>query len=252
MKRSLVSQRDRRFYASFKQTTLFAPTPTALTSPVSKQISPTPSNLACVYQNNLKNRECSTKNPQDAGAKRVAVQQQMDASTHLEKRTPLQPTDANALRSLLQRTMPNMALQKAIPNDDVAKQIASRWQEYGEEPIVLLLCDKDEATKTFCRNLFHALKKQDVKVRALIGHSIEIENRWKFFVQQKIELCIATQGIWSYATCKTLLKSMPATHSLFLSHIPLFILDPIATYTPEKKKNLWNSLCTLLHLPSLQ
>lgn len=150
----------------------------------------------------------------------------------------------------LRKIAPALIISDQVPDDHIAKKIASAWKEkLSGVDVVLLALNSLPDTIELMKNLAKAIQKDLGQVKLISGDRLEQEKRWDLFFQTNaFRLIIASPGMEQYPDLLKHYKALPAQQSAFLANTPLIVLEPASAYTdsPDKKISLWKNLCQML------
>ncbi|MBY0528843.1 MAG: hypothetical protein K2P51_01485 [Rhabdochlamydiaceae bacterium] len=156
---------------------------------------------------------------------------------------------SSEIQKTLEKIAPHMRLSNEIPDDAVAKRIASSWQEkIPEAEVVLLLLDPSKESVEFLKNLAKAIHTQLCPAKVISAARMEQEKRWDLFLEKNaFRLIIATEGLKHYPDLIRYYKALPSQNEAFLGKIPFISLSPATTYlaSPEHKALLWKKVCQI-------
>lgn len=173
------------------------------------------------------------------GSARALVTPEEHKALHKISEKP-KPQDDAKIRQFLERTA--IQCSDRIPDDSSATKQMLSYKEYlGEVDVVLFACDTDPDTLTLIKNLSKSIDQKLGSIKILRPDRLESENRWKQFTEQNpLKLIIASAGFVH------LKHAMSHYTPPFLNKIPLVLLLPSTSYTPQEKSLLWKHLCSLL------
>ncbi len=177
---------------------------------------------------------------------------QQDAVIEQPKKAQEVPSTLNELspiKKTLLRVAPHIKLTDEVPDDAVAKRVATAWKEKVEgAEVILLACTTDTETLEFLKTLGKAVDQNLGKAKILPAERLEKENRWDLFLQKnEFRLIIASDGMQKLPELMRFYKAIPAQSQFFLDKTPLVALSPASTYKSiEHKAALWKTLCQYL------
>jgi hypothetical protein len=153
------------------------------------------------------------------------------------------------IKTSLQRIAPHLSLIDEVPDDMVAKKVASSWKEkIPDVDVVLLACHMDSETLEFLKNLGKAIDTHLAKAKIIPADKLEKEGRWDVFLQKNsFRLIVASHGMQELRGLMSFYHAIPSQSQLFLDKIPLLALSEAAVYKSiDHKASLWKTLCQLL------
>jgi hypothetical protein len=156
------------------------------------------------------------------------------------------PQDDAKIRQFLESA--SIQCSDRIPDDAGATKHMLSYKEYlGELDVVLLACDTDADTLTLIKNLSKSIEKKLGTIKILRPDRLENENKWLLFTEQNpLKLLIASAGFVHLKHAMSHYKPPEGTMHGFLNQIPLVLLLPHSSYSPQEKSLLWKLLCSLL------
>jgi hypothetical protein len=214
-----------------------------------------------VYRKNLKNRESDKEGLQNLHLERATIAQRQGASENANFGAPPTKSETDSSGSFgikpseeiaktLRKIAPALHILDQVPDDHIAKQISSAWKEkLSGIDVVLIALNNLPDTIELMKNLAKAIQKDLGNVKLMSGDRLEQEKRWDpFFQTNAFRLIIASSGMEQYPELLKHYKALPAQQSAFLADVPLIVLEHPSAYTesPNKKINLWKSLCMML------
>lgn len=150
--------------------------------------------------------------------------------------------------TLVSKISPETAILPNIPNDAIAKKIASRWKTKNQiAPITLLMSSEPETHQKLLKEISKALDIYFGPAKIVQADSIEKEKQWETFLSSKelklIIICDYT--LWQLNGLMQFYKEVPAQGTRLLGKIPLFLLPDLSLYLkdPLLKRSLWKALC---------
>jgi hypothetical protein len=160
------------------------------------------------------------------------------------------PTNAS-LRSLFQKLAPNIAILQEIPNDAIAKKIATRWKTKNQiTPISILSFHEPPKQKALLIEISKAIDIYFGPAKLIEAETIEKEKQWDTFLQPQNLKCIIAcdYTLWQLSCLMQFYKETSATQVRTLQGIPLFLLPDLSLYLkdPQLKRSLWKALCQKL------
>jgi hypothetical protein len=153
------------------------------------------------------------------------------------------------IKTSLQRIAPHLCLIDEVPDDTVAKKVASSWKEkIPDVDVVLLACHMDSETLEFLKNLGKAIDTHLAKAKIIPADKLEKEGRWDVFLQKNsFRLIVASHGMQELKGLMSFYHAIPSQSRVFLDKIPLLALSEAAVYKSiDHKASLWKTLCQLL------
>ena len=164
---------------------------------------------------------------------------------------PAEPLNSAHLRSLLQKIAPHLAIIDDIPNDTLAKKIATRWKTKNQiAPISVLCLGESDKQKKLLEEITKAIDVYFGPARLIPAEPIEKEKQWEAFLSSTdLKLVIACDyTIWQLSDLMRHYKEIPAQQTRTLGNIPLFLLPDLSLYLkdPLLKRSLWKALCQVL------
>ncbi|HLB52146.1 MAG TPA: hypothetical protein VJK48_00345 [Chlamydiales bacterium] len=157
----------------------------------------------------------------------------------------------SSLKEVIAKAIPSLAIFEQIPNDALAKKIATRWKAKNQAaPISLLFFEEPPPYKMFLEELATALEVYFGACSLIQAESIEREKQWDSFLgREELRLIIISDAtLWQLPTLRTFYKEVPASSLRFLQKAPLFLLPDPALYFKDSflKRSLWDVLCKKL------
>lgn len=155
-------------------------------------------------------------------------------------------SDISPIKKTLLRIAPHIKLTDEVPDDAVAKRVATAWKEkIADVEVILLACNADAETLEFLKTLGKAVDQNLGKAKILPAERLEKENRWDLFLQKnEFRLIIASDGVQKLPELMRFYKAIPATSQYYLDKTPLVALSPASIYKSiENKAALWKTLC---------
>ena len=163
------------------------------------------------------------------------------------ERTATTPFDQ--IKTALQKVAPHFSLIDEVPDDAIAKKVASSWKEkIPDVDVVLLACQMDSETLEFLKSLGKAIDTHLAKAKIIPADKLEKEGRWDLFLQKNsFRLIVASQGMEALKGLMSFYHAIPSQSRVFLDKIPLLALEETAVYKSiDHKAILWKTLCQLL------
>ena len=159
--------------------------------------------------------------------------------------------DFKAMKTLFQKTCPEIAIIDEIPIDTLAKRIGSRWKarKMGGR-VILFYYQELEPHKVFLEKVVHAIDIYFGPARLLSAEEIEQKGEWEtLFSLPELELVIASDStLWQLPKLRSFYKELPREQKRMLGEKPLFLLPDLSLYfkDPLLKRSLWRALCQML------
>lgn len=144
-----------------------------------------------------------------------------------------------------------MTLKETIPDDAIAKDVATRWKNPQKTAEVVLLAFAQNSTEmNFLTNLAKAIDARLKSTLVIDALKIEKDRSWdRWITSEGLKWIIApAKALEELPLLKSHLREKPATSERFLGKIPLLLLPALSSYlkNPSLKKSLWQSLCQTL------
>ena len=163
----------------------------------------------------------------------------------------VEPLNFTILRSLFQKTAPQVTLVDQLPSDDSAKRKASRWKTKSQAcPISVLSFGEPPAQKALLIEIVKAIDVYFGPARLVEAETIEKEKQWdSFLTSEEIKLVISCDyTLWQLKDLMSHYKEIPKEQKRMLKNTPLFLLPDLSLYLkdPLLKRSLWKALCNKL------
>jgi hypothetical protein len=160
----------------------------------------------------------------------------------------IEPLNFSSLKSLFQKTFPQLALPDEIPSDETAKKIAHRWKTKNQiAPISILHFSEPPKQKALLGEIVKAIDIYFGPARLINAETIEKEKQWETFLSSNnLKLVIACDyTLWQLSDLMRHYKEVPSQQTRNLANIPLFLLPDLSLYLkdPLLKRSLWKAIC---------
>jgi len=157
----------------------------------------------------------------------------------------------SAMRKVLEKIAPELAILDAVPDDTAAKQIANRWKTKNQAaPVSILAGGELPQHKALLHEIAVAIDVYFGPARLIEADPIEKEKQWnQFLASQGLRLVVVCDStLWQLQNLRQFYKETPASGSRTLSDTPLFLLPDLSLYLkdPLLKRSLWKAICTKL------
>lgn len=183
----------------------------------------------------------------ESSKKPVAEKNNPQPSVKRENLEPDPQIDFSELKKIWQNLFPHTPLLQAIPSDEQAKKINSRWQHPAAIPgVVLLYFNENPQEKTFLTNVATAITQHLVPAGLISAVKLESEKDWSNFLKQSsLRLIIAPHHhLNTLPQLAEFYHEDSARGNHTLGNIPLLLLADISLYLqePKLKLALWQTL----------
>lgn len=157
----------------------------------------------------------------------------------------------SALRSILMKVAPMLQILNDVPNDALAKKMATRWKTKNQiAPITVLGFQELTEQKELLAEIAKALDVHFGPARLVEAEGIESEKQWETFLSaSELKLVIVCDStLWQLPSLRSFYREIPASGKRLLREKPLFLLPDLSLYLKdaELKRSLWKALCRSL------
>jgi hypothetical protein len=151
-------------------------------------------------------------------------------------------------KTLLSKVAPEVHILSDVPNDAIAKKIATRWKTKNlSAPITLLCYQEIPEQKALLEQIAIALDVHFAPAKLVSAETIEKEQQWETFLSvDALKLVIACDyTLWQMPGLLKFYKE--ATPKRLLGEKELFLLPDLSLYLkdPLLKRSLWKALCQI-------
>ena len=158
---------------------------------------------------------------------------------------------ASALRSILMKVAPMLQILDDVPNDLLAKKMATRWKTKNQiAPITVLGFQELPEQRELLAEIAKALDVCFGPARLVEAGAIEAEKQWETFLSAaELKLVIVCDStLWQLPNLRSFYREIPASGKRLLREKPLFLLPDLSLYLKdaELKRSLWKALCRSL------
>lgn len=155
------------------------------------------------------------------------------------------------LFTLFQKIAPHISTFTEIPNDAIAKKIATRWKTRNQTaPISILSFHEQPKQKALLLEITKAIDIYFGPARLIEADPIEKEKQWDtFLTDPNLKVIIACDyTLWQLENLMRSYKENSFEQTRMLGNIPLLLLPDLSLYLkdPLLKRSLWKGLCQKL------
>jgi hypothetical protein len=149
-------------------------------------------------------------------------------------------------KALLGKIAPELHVISDVPNDAIAKKIATRWKTKNlSAPITLLSYQEIPEQKAFLEQITIALDVHFGPSKMIASETIEKEQQWDAFLSvDELKLVITCDyTLWQMPGLLKFYKETPSRRHI--GEKDLFLLPDLSLYLkdPLLKRSLWKALC---------
>lgn len=187
--------------------------------------------------------------PENSGGA-VDLRRSQNSRTNEQGSEPEKPRPSAAvssMRTLLAKIAPELAILDEIPNDSIARKIATRWKTKNQSaPISVLSGGELPQHRVFLEEITATLDVYFGGAKIVQVEPIEKENQWESFLGAEglklILICDST--LWQLHQLRRFYKETPSLGARMLGKTPLFLLPDLSLYLkdPQLKRSLWKAL----------
>lgn len=155
------------------------------------------------------------------------------------------------LRKIWAKINPSSPLLDILPDDEIAKKIASRWKtKNAAAEISILSYHEPPAQKALLEQIAKAINILLKPAQIVAAEPIEKEKQWEAFLAvPHLRLTIACDyTLWQLGGLMQHYRETPSQGTRHLGSIPVFLLPDLSLYLkdPLLKRSLWKALCQTL------
>lgn len=164
---------------------------------------------------------------------------------------PILEDSFSDLRKIWAKINPNSPLLDALPDDELAKKIASRWKtKNAAAEISILSYHEPPAQKALLEQIAKAINILLKPAQIVLAEPIEKEKQWEAFLAvPHLKWTIACDyTLWQLGGLMQHYRENPSQKARHLGQIPVFLLPDLSLYLkdPLLKRSLWKALCQTL------
>lgn len=164
----------------------------------------------------------------------------------LEKQSsPVDISPSNTMQSLISGALPNLFLHTKVPDDRMARRMATEWKDKTALPEVPVLVTRELTPhRNFLKGLAHAIDRQFGPSRAIEISKYETENRWETVLSSETVRLIIIPDIilWKMPNLLAHYKECPGEPMRRLGSVKTLLLPDLSLYQkdPKLKRGLWS------------
>lgn len=158
---------------------------------------------------------------------------------------------ADEVAWILKKVAPHVVYFKDIPDDTIAKKMATRWKTKNQAAPISVLCYNEPVEhKALLEQITQAIDVYFGPAKLIQSAFIEKEKQWEAFFSaaelKRVIVCDYT--LWQLEHLRSFYKEYPAEKERTIGNKPLFLLPDLSLYLkdPLLKKSLWKALCQKL------
>lgn len=154
----------------------------------------------------------------------------------------------------LHRLFPYFLLKENPPDDRTALAMSNpSYIQALEADVVIFTFQETPESDVFLQNIAQAITRYHTPASIFFVASCKTEDELSLFLEQmQAKLVLASSTLMQKKLFLPFIKELPASSEYFLHESRLILLEPFTYYFthPQKKKVLWQTLCTLLKSPN--
>lgn len=166
----------------------------------------------------------------------------------IEEKIPVLDDAFLDLRKIWTKINANGPLFDELPNDEIAKKMASRWKTKNAVAVISILSyHESPVQKALLEQIAKAINILLAPAQIVQAEPIEKEKQWETFLKaESLKLTIACDyTLWQLSGLMQHYRENPTQKTRKLGSIPVFLLPDLSLYLkdPLLKRSLWKALC---------
>ncbi|MES2199695.1 MAG: hypothetical protein V4489_05970 [Chlamydiota bacterium] len=173
-----------------------------------------------------------------------------------EKATKERPLLSFAdFNKILQRFFPYFILKESPPDDRTALAMSNpSYIQALEADVVIFSFQESQESDLFLQNISQAITRYHTPASIFFVASCKTEDELSLFLEQmQAKVVLTTSAVLQKKLFLPFIKELPVSSEHYLHKSRMILLEPFTHYFthPQKKKALWQTLCTLLKNPNM-